>query len=178
MFCQISAKAVGRLSEATCVGACRHSQGMLMRRIDVPPVWLLGFVLLSWLQAKYLPLGLSLKGGFTGLLSGVLIGGGILIVVLAAVEFRRHRTTIIPHETPSALVQSGIYKRSRNPIYVGDVLILAGLILRFDAIASMVLIPIFVWIIEKRFIIPEEDRLRRKFRADFARYCTKTRRWI
>jgi protein-S-isoprenylcysteine O-methyltransferase Ste14 len=40
------------------------------------------------------------------------------------------------------------------------------------------LIPIFVWIIEKRFIIPEEDRMRRKFRMDFARYCEKTRRWL
>ena len=76
------------------------------------------------------------------------------------------------------MVQSGIYRRSRNPIYLGDVLILAGLILRFDAVLSLVLLPIFVWLLERRFIIPEEDRLRRTFRADFARYERKTRRWI
>ncbi|QFT73596.1 isoprenylcysteine carboxylmethyltransferase family protein [Ruegeria sp. THAF33] len=149
-----------------------------MRWMDVPPVWLIAFAALAWLQAKYLKLGLSLEGGLTDLLSGVLIGGGILMAVLAVVEFRRHKTTVIPHETPSSMVQSGIYKRSRNPIYVGDVLILAGLILRFDAVLSLVLVPVFVWVLERRFILPEEDRLRRTFRADFARYERKTRRWI
>ncbi len=149
-----------------------------MRLIDTPPVWLVGFAALAWMQARALPLGLSLDGAITDLLSGILIGGGIVLAIMAVVEFRRHRTTVIPHETPSAMVQSGIYKRSRNPIYVGDVLILTGLILRFDAVLSLVLIPIFVWLLERRFIIPEEDRLRRTFRADFARYERKTRRWI
>ncbi|NOC84034.1 isoprenylcysteine carboxylmethyltransferase family protein [Ruegeria sp. HKCCD6428] len=149
-----------------------------MRWIDVPPVWLIAFAALAWLQGKYLKFSLSLEGGLTDLLSGLLIGGGILIAVLAVVEFRRHKTTVVPHETPSSMVQSGIYKRSRNPIYVGDVLILAGLILRFDAVLSLVLVPVFVWVLERRFILPEEDRLRRTFRADFARYERKTRRWI
>ncbi len=149
-----------------------------MRLIDIPPVWLVGFALLAWVQARVLPLGLSLDGAVTDLLSGILIGGGIILAVMAVVEFRRHKTTVFPHETPSAMVQTGIYKRSRNPIYVGDVLILAGLILRFDAVLSLVLIPVFVWVLERRFIIPEEDRLRRTFRADFARYERNTRRWI
>ncbi len=149
-----------------------------MRRIDLPPVWLVGFAALAWVQARVLPMGLSLNGAVTELLSGILIGGGIILAIMAVVEFRRHRTTVLPHETPSAMVQSGIYKRSRNPIYLGDVLILAGLILRFDAVLSLVLLPIFVWLLERRFIIPEEDRLRRTFRADFARYERKTRRWI
>ncbi|WP_171178368.1 isoprenylcysteine carboxylmethyltransferase family protein [Ruegeria sp. HKCCD8929] len=149
-----------------------------MRRIDLPPVWLVGFAVLAWLQSRHLSFGLSLEGGFTDLVSGLLIGGGVLLMVLAVVEFRRHRTTIIPHETPSAMVQTGIYKRSRNPIYLGDVLILTGLVLRFDAVLSLVLIPVFAWVLERRFILPEEDRLRRTFRADFARYERKTRRWV
>lgn len=149
-----------------------------MRWIDLPPVWLVGFALLAWLQERYVGFGLSLDGGLIDLLSGVLIGGGILLAVLAVAEFRRHKTTVIPHETPSAIVQSGIYKRSRNPIYLGDVLILAGLVLRFDAVLSLALVPIFVWVLERRFILPEEDRMRRTFRADFARYEQKTRRWV
>ena len=149
-----------------------------MRWIDLPPVWLVGFAALAWVQARVLPMGLSLNGVVTDLLSGILVGGGIILAIMAVVEFRRHRTTVLPHETPSTMVQSGIYRRSRNPIYLGDVLILAGLILRFDAVLSLVLLPIFVWLLERRFIIPEEDRLRRTFRADFARYERKTRRWI
>ncbi|SDW18443.1 Protein-S-isoprenylcysteine O-methyltransferase Ste14 [Ruegeria halocynthiae] len=149
-----------------------------MRRIDLPPVWLVVFAALAWGQARLLPFGLSLEGVLTGLLSGMLIGGGVILMIMAIVEFRRFQTTVMPHETPSAMVQSGIYKRSRNPIYLGDVLILTGLILRFDAVLSLVLIPVFVWVLERRFIVPEEDRLRRTFRADFARYERKTRRWI
>jgi protein-S-isoprenylcysteine O-methyltransferase Ste14 len=93
-------------------------------------------------------------------------------------EFRRHKTTIVPHETPARLITSGIFKRTRNPIYLGDALILAGLILRWEAVLALPLIPVFVWVIEKRFIEPEENRMRRTFRADFARYCDKTRRWV
>ncbi|CAD0183548.1 Putative protein-S-isoprenylcysteine methyltransferase [Ruegeria sp. THAF57] len=149
-----------------------------MRKIDIPPVWLLGCAVLAWLQARYLSMGLSLDGGFTDLLSGILIGGGLILILLAITEFRKHRTTVIPHETPSSLIQSGIFKRSRNPIYLGDVLILTGLVLRFDAVLSLALIPVFVWLLERRFILPEEDRMRRTFRADFARYERSTRRWI
>ena len=83
----------------------------------------------------------------------------------------------LPREA-DRLIQSGIFKRTRNPIYLGDTLILLGLILRWEAVLALPLVPIFLWILEKRFIIPEENRLRRKFRADFARYCQKTRRWI
>ncbi|SEL80642.1 Protein-S-isoprenylcysteine O-methyltransferase Ste14 [Roseovarius azorensis] len=146
--------------------------------IDMPPVWLAGFLALAWMQAAYLPMGLGFGGGWADLAGGLLVGGGILLIVLAAAEFRRHRTTIVPHREAERLIRSGIFSRSRNPIYLGDSLILAGLILRWDAVLALPLIPVFVWIIEKRFILPEEDRLRRKFRMDYAQYCEKTRRWV
>lgn len=149
-----------------------------MRWIDIPPVWLIGFILAAGLQARYLPMGLSLGGPVTNLLAGLLIGGGLILMVLAVHEMRRQRTTIVPHKVPRALVQSGIFSRTRNPIYLGDVLVLTGFILKFDAVLSLVLIPVFVWVIERRFIIPEENRMRREFRADFARYEQKVRRWV
>ncbi|MCV2890149.1 methyltransferase family protein [Ruegeria aquimaris] len=149
-----------------------------MHRIDLPPIWLAAFIAMAWAQQRYFSFGLSLDSGLADLIAGLLIGGGVLLLLLAAAEFRRHRTTIIPHRAPSAMVQSGIYKRSRNPIYLGDVLILTGVILHLDAVLSLVLVPVFVWLLEKRFIVPEENRLRRQFRADFARYSQKTRRWI
>lgn len=149
----------------------------MLKWIDMPPVWLAGFLVLAWMQSTLYPMALDFGGAWSDLAGGLLVGGGILLIVLAAAEFRRHRTTIVPHQVPERLIQSGIFSRSRNPIYLGDALILTGLILRWDAVLSLPLIPVFVWIIEKRFIFPEEDRLRRTFRADFARYCEKTRRW-
>ena len=149
-----------------------------MKWLDMPPVWLVGFIAVTWVQAQYFAFGLNLGGAVADLMGGLLVGGGVLLMLLALAEFRKHRTTIIPHNTPSALIQSGIFSRTRNPIYLGDALILAGLILRFDAVLSLALIPIFVWVIERRFILPEEGRMRREFKVDFARYERKTRRWV
>lgn len=146
--------------------------------IDLPPVWLALMIALAWAQVHFLPLGLSFGGAWADFAGGLLVGGGLILMVLAAHEMRRAQTTVIPHHDADKLVQSGIFSRSRNPIYLGDVLVLAGLILRFDAVLALPLVPVFLWILEKRFVIPEENRLRRKFRADFARYCQKTRRWI
>lgn len=150
----------------------------MLKWIDMPPVWLAGFLALAWGQSSHYAMGLGFGEVGADLAGGLLVGGGILLIAMAAMEFRRHKTTIVPHETPERVIQSGIFRRSRNPIYLGDTLILAGLILRWDAVLALPLIPIFVWVIEKRFIIPEEDRMRRKFRMDFARYCEKTRRWV
>jgi protein-S-isoprenylcysteine O-methyltransferase Ste14 len=149
-----------------------------MNKINVPPVWLAAFVAIAWIQSDYFSFGLGFGGAWADFAGGLLVGGGLVLLVIAAVEFRRHKTTIIPHETASALIQSGIFSKTRNPIYLGDVLILAGLILRWDAVPSLALVPIFVWVLEKRFIIPEEDRMRRTFRTDFARYEAKVRRWV
>ncbi len=149
-----------------------------MKMIDIPPVWLVVFLVIAWWQPRIYNAGLSLGGGVTDLLGGLLVGGGFILMALAIAEFRRHRTTMIPHEDASALVTSGIFKRTRNPIYLGDTMILAGFILYWDAVLALPLVPLFVWIVERRFIIPEENRLRRKFRADFARYEMKVRRWV
>lgn len=146
--------------------------------IDLPPLWLALMIAGAWAQAQFLPLGLSFGGAWADFAGGILVGGGLILMLLAAHEMRRAQTTIIPHRDADKLVQSGIFSRSRNPIYLGDVMVLAGLILRFDAVLALPLVPVFLWILEKRFVIPEENRLRRKFRAEFARYCQKTRRWI
>ncbi len=100
------------------------------------------------------------------------------MMLLAVSEMRKHRTNVTPHLNAVHLVVSGIFKRSRNPIYLGDVLILTGLILRWDAVLALPLIPVFISILERRFIVLEENRLRITFRANFAKYCQRVRRWF
>lgn len=150
----------------------------MFKLIDIPPVWLALCLALAWIQASYLPMGLSFGSGVADFIGGLLVGAGVVLMALAIYEMRRHNTTVIPHREADRLVQSGIFSRSRNPIYLADVLILAGLILKWDAVLSLPLVPIFMWWIERHFVIAEENRLRRKFRAEFARYCEKTRRWV
>lgn len=150
----------------------------MKRWIDIPPVWLALALVLAWAQARHFDMGLGFGGQWADFVGGLLVGGGLVLIALAAYEMFRQRTTIIPNREAGRLVTTGIFSRSRNPIYLGDAMILTGFIFNWNAVLSLPLIPIFVWWIETRFIIPEEDGLRRKFRADFARYCQKTRRWV
>jgi protein-S-isoprenylcysteine O-methyltransferase Ste14 len=149
----------------------------LLQMIDIPPVWLLLCLGIGKAQASLFAMGPA-PGGIIGLLAGLLVGGGVILLGLAVLEFRKHSTTIVPHRDADALVTSGIFRRSRNPIYLADLMILAGLLLHWGAWVSLALVPLLMWVLERRFIIPEENRLRRKFRATYATYERKTRRWI
>lgn len=146
--------------------------------IDLPPVWLVGALGLAWCQARYVSMGLSFGPVWADLLGGLLVGGGFVLMAFAAYEMARQKTTIHPHHTSARLVQSGIFSRTRNPIYLGDVMVLAGLILYWDAVLGLPLVPLMLWFLERRFVIPEENRLRRVFRMEFATYCEKVRRWV
>lgn len=148
--------------------------------VDMPPVWLAGALGVAWLQKTYFGLGLGFGPAAPVLdfLAGLLIGAGVLFMALALTEMRRQRTTVIPHRMPDRLVTTGIFSRSRNPIYLGDSLILTGVILWWEAVLALPLIPLFVWVIERRFILPEEERLNGTFVAEFTRYAQQTRRWL
>lgn len=150
----------------------------MRKLIDIPPVWLALAIIVAWWQARLLPFGLSLDSEATQTLATVLIWVGVILIGAAAFSFWRARTTIIPHKTPAKVITTGIFAYSRNPIYLADALILTGFILRFDAVASLVLVPLFVWWIQRHFIIAEEDRMRANFSDEFAAYERKVRRWI
>lgn len=158
------------------LAVARHSRGM--KWIDIPPTWLVACLAVAWWVGQSHPLGLSFGGSWVGLPAGLLVGGGLILMGLALIEMRKWRTTVIPHHVPTHMVTSGIYKRTRNPIYVGDLMILAGMVLYWDAPLALPLVPILMWVLEKRFIIPEEARLRSAYKADFFRYTQKTRRWV
>jgi protein-S-isoprenylcysteine O-methyltransferase Ste14 len=148
----------------------------MLRKLDLPPVWLAGFAALVWAQPRLFgPVGLGRWGEVLG---AGLIGAGLALMAAAGVEFLRHRTTIVPHRMPAALVTTGIYRLSRNPIYLGDALILAGLALLWQALPALVLVPVFVWLINARFIRGEEARLAARFGADFAAWRDRVRRWL
>lgn len=152
-------------------------RGTALKWIDLPPVWLAVFAALAWVQATRLPV-LQPGPAIMDLLGGLLVGGGLVLIGLAAHAMMQARTTVIPHRDPDALVTSGIFRRTRNPIYLGDALILTGLMLRWEAWPALILLPLFVWVITDRFIAPEEARLRDHFGAAFDRYAATTRRWI
>lgn len=149
--------------------------GLWLGRLELPPVYLAGFLLLSWLQARFLPLGDAGRvGDWLGL--GLIIGGAQLMAA-SLWQFAVHRTTVIPRSQATALIERGVYLVSRNPIYLADTLILAGFGLRWD-LASLLLVPLFMAVIQVRFIAGEEAAMGAAFGAKYAAYRARTRRWL
>jgi protein-S-isoprenylcysteine O-methyltransferase Ste14 len=142
--------------------------------IDLPPVWLAAALVGSWHLR-----GIGPDLGAFGVAAGGLVAVAALVLVALAVrEFARHRTTVVPHNVPAALVTTGIYARSRNPIYLADLMILGGLSLAWNAPLGLALVPILWWILDRRFVRPEEARMSGKFLAGFDAYTQRTGRWL
>ncbi|WP_245924788.1 methyltransferase family protein [Aliiruegeria haliotis] len=149
----------------------------VLKWLDIPPLWLLLFAVLARIQATRLPVGV-IDHPLVDLLAGLLLGGGLLLILVALVQLRQNRTTIIPHQPAQHMVSNGVFSRSRNPVYLGDTLVLTGLILHWSAWPSLVLVPLFMWVITDRFILAEESMLREKFGPQWDAWSDKTRRWI
>ncbi|WCR07568.1 methyltransferase family protein [Paracoccus fistulariae] len=96
----------------------------------------------------------------------------------APIHFRRARTSISPYGQPTALITGGPFRLSRNPIYLADAMVLAGLCLAAQAPYALILLPLFIRLITTRFIRREEARLAETFPQDFAAYRRRTRRWL
>ncbi|MEM1344191.1 MAG: isoprenylcysteine carboxylmethyltransferase family protein [Pseudomonadota bacterium] len=146
----------------------------LLRHLDYPPVWLAGFMVLAWFMAHvWAPFGDWLLWP-----GRVLIVVGIGAMIWAAVSFYRAQTTIVPHRAPSALVEDGPYRYSRNPIYLADLVILAGWALSLGAPAALLLLAPFYQVLQHRFVLLEEAALRARLGEEYAAFCSRTRRWI
>jgi len=94
--------------------------------------------------------------------------------------FKKEKTTINPIkiEKASSLVTNGIFKYSRNPMYLGMVLILISIGIKFNFHGGLLLVGFFVYFITYFQILPEEKAMLKLFGKDFINYKNKTRRWF
>ena len=105
---------------------------------------------------------------------------GMSLGVMGVTQFRIAQTTPNPQalEKVSSLVTSGIYRYSRNPMYLGLVLILLGWAFYLSHFLSFVLLPVFILYMTRFQIQPEEQMMARKFGKTYQAYLNKVRRWI
>ena len=146
----------------------------LLREIDIPPLWLALFAAAGWGVAQIVPV--ALPGG--GLVGRALVGIGLALMATAAAQMVARHTTFIPRRDPAALVTGGAFALSRNPIYLADALVLSGLLILWQGALALPLVPAFMILITRRFILGEEARIAAHFGADYAAYCSRTRRWL
>ena len=145
-----------------------------MKHLNLPPVWLAAAIAGAWVLARiWAPLGNALVWpGYA------LIVAGLALAVWAAVAFRRARTTIVPHQSPSALVDTGPYRFSRNPIYLADLIILAGVALLLGAPLALIMLVPFYFVLLHLFILPEEAVLAQELGQPYLDFCARVRRWL
>jgi protein-S-isoprenylcysteine O-methyltransferase Ste14 len=103
---------------------------------------------------------------------------GIVITSSAARAFSRAGTPIRPFERSTKLVTGGLYRYTRNPMYLGLTLILAGTWLLLGTASALLPIAVFIWIIQEGFIRGEERFLDEIFGEEYRGYKNRVRRWI
>ena len=104
----------------------------------------------------------------------------LLVAIAGALQFRRARTTVNPMkpDTASSLVTGGIYRFTRNPMYLGDALILLAWAVFLSNPITLAGVPLFVAWMNVLQIAPEERALKARFGEAFDLYCSRVRRWI
>jgi protein-S-isoprenylcysteine O-methyltransferase Ste14 len=147
------------------------------KRILYPPIWLVIGLVTIFALNEYAPLAQFQSTFATGLGSFTILIG-LILLVHAGGMFKRAETDMIPFREVSALVTTGVYRVTRNPMYLGMALVLFGTSMTVGAFAGLFIAPLFMAIIEFRFIRPEEVMLRELFGEDFETYCKLVRRWI
>jgi protein-S-isoprenylcysteine O-methyltransferase Ste14 len=105
-------------------------------------------------------------------------GAGFALIIWAAMTLWRHKTTVLPHRGVADLVTDGPFRWRRNPIYIGDALVLLGVAEMTKNIWFAILVPVFMALVTWLAILPEERYLAAKFGARWQEYRERTRRWI
>tara|TARA_Y100000768_G_scaffold122786_1_gene90816 strand:- start:88 stop:534 length:447 start_codon:yes stop_codon:yes gene_type:complete len=126
------------------------------------------------------PLFPEYDSNLVNIFSTILLFLGLLVFFLAVVSFKKYKTTVNPLQPSNAshLVISGIFRFSRNPMYLGMALILLSLSFKFNLLGGLIVTALFIMFITKFQIIPEEEAMLSLFRDEFETYKENTRRWI
>ena len=143
----------------------------------VPPVYFLATLAVMGTLHRYLPLFQWLETPYRH--------SGIIVIVLsiglmlwAALLFKRAGTGIVPFTPATSLVAAGPYRFTRNPMYLGMAGALLGVALLLGTLAPLAAVPLFVALIEWRFIRAEEAMLSVNFGEAYKQYSARVRRWL
>ncbi len=142
-----------------------------------PPVMYLLCLLAGFLVDYFVPVEL-LPNGVQYIIGGVLIVGGLAINLSGIIQFRKFETNVRPDRPSSALIVTGPYRFTRNPLYVGLFLVYAGIAVASDSVWVLALL-IPIMLITQILIVPREERyMERRFGGEYLEYKGRVRRWL
>jgi protein-S-isoprenylcysteine O-methyltransferase Ste14 len=156
----------------------KSKQTEMHARVKVQPVFLALIHIVTALVLRWLiPLPLVVPPVLASM-GFVLVILGFLLGMAALLAFRRGRTTSAPGHLAVRLITSGIYRFSRNPIYLGFLLMLIGIPLNGGSYWGLFLAPVMVTLFGRLVIEQEEEILAKRFGDEYGKYRAQVRRWI
>jgi len=144
-----------------------------------PPIYVLSIALVMWFLHLYIPVATIISSPWNK--------GGVVLIILAALFdfsslylFFKKRTTPNPMrpEFTTGLVITGMYKISRNPMYLGMLIILFGFAVFLGKLTPFLVLPAFYFLMTEMQIKPEERILEEKFGDEYLDYKSRVRRWL
>jgi protein-S-isoprenylcysteine O-methyltransferase Ste14 len=147
--------------------------------IALPPLIFLCFLATAALLEAVVPLPVLAAHAFSRYLAGAALAvAGFLIILRAAGRFQAAGTNVPPNLPATALVVDGIYRRTRNPFYLGMTLVFLGLSVAAGSVWAIGLVVPLLWVINTGVIAREERYLERKFGDAYRAYKARVRRWV
>lgn len=154
--------------------ACSIENG---RRRIMPPTYFFASLLLVGGFCLALPGGVH-PSAFDVAAGIALLGAGTWLNLASDSAFKRRSTPVAPDATPTTLVESGVFKVTRNPMYLGMVLIVAGVALLVGEPIALTIPAVLLWVLDRFFVPREEGNLESAFGAEYATYRSRVPRWI
>jgi protein-S-isoprenylcysteine O-methyltransferase Ste14 len=111
-------------------------------------------------------------------LGGLPLALGLLLILWANALFAKHDTEVKPFRESSALITEGPFRVSRNPMYLGGMLVFLGVAMLFGTCTPCLVLPVAFVALTRMFIEPEEQAMERQFGDAFRAYAGRVRRWI
>ena len=144
-----------------------------------PPIPFVAGLGIAALLERLLPLPHIIPKNWTSASIGLaLVALGVGFVLAGALQFRRFQTAVYPNRPATLVVDSGIYARTRNPMYVGLTFAYLGGVLLMASLWALALLYAVHAVIRKQVILREEAHLMERFPVEYAAYCAKVPRWI
>ena len=148
--------------------------------VVMPPLLFLGALAAGAFLSFVVPIGptpgsanaLALTVGITFVLIG------FAIVALSARNFRLAGTSVVPGETATALVATGPYRFTRNPIYIGFLLAYFGFAIMLTSMWALLLLVPVLAILQRGVVLREEEYLERQFGETYRKYKARVPRWL
>jgi protein-S-isoprenylcysteine O-methyltransferase Ste14 len=146
-------------------------------KIPLPPIITVSSIIIAYLFALYIPVASIIPAPYNRL-GLILVAAGIIFAGWSIGALQKRSTTVDPRGTPSALVTSGPFRFTRNPIYLGNVLVALGVSLYLGSLSAFIA-PILTFSLINALVIPfEEQKLAELFAAEYEAYKAKVRRWV